>query len=57
MAREIIGIDSFVEVYVSIMLDICMERDVKDYTRKQKRARSPILRESQALMKYRNIRN
>lgn len=41
MAREIIGSDSFVEVYVSTPLDICMERDVKGLYQKAKKGEIP----------------
>ena len=41
MAREIIGNDSFVEVYVSTPLDTCMERDVKGLYQKAKKGEIP----------------
>lgn len=41
MAREIIGNDSFIEVYVSTPLDTCMERDVKGLYQKAKKGEIP----------------
>ena len=41
MAREIVGSDSFVEVYISTPLETCMERDVKGLYQKAKKGEIP----------------
>ena len=41
MAWEIIGNDSFIEVYISTPLDTCIERDVKGLHQKAKKGEIP----------------
>lgn len=41
MARELIGIDRFFEVYVSTPLDVCEKRDVKGLYRKARKGEIP----------------
>ena len=41
MARELIGAENFVEVYVSTSLDVCEQRDVKGLYKKARNGRLP----------------
>ena len=41
MARELIGVDNFVEVYVSTPLEVCERRDVKGLYRKARAGKLP----------------
>jgi bifunctional enzyme CysN/CysC len=41
MARELIGSDNFVEVYVNTPLDVCEERDVKGLYKKARAGKIP----------------
>jgi bifunctional enzyme CysN/CysC len=41
MARELIGTDNFVEVYVSTPLEVCEERDVKGLYKKARAGKIP----------------
>jgi bifunctional enzyme CysN/CysC len=43
MARELIGAENFVEVYVSTSLDVCEERDVKGLYKKARAGQLPNL--------------
>lgn len=43
MAKELIGEDRFVEVYVSTTLEVCEERDVKGLYKKARAGQLPNL--------------
>jgi bifunctional enzyme CysN/CysC len=43
MAKELIGEDRFVEVYVSTTLEVCEERDVKGLYKKARSGQLPNL--------------
>jgi len=43
MARELIGEESFVEVYVSTSLEVCEQRDVKGLYKKARSGQLPNL--------------
>jgi bifunctional enzyme CysN/CysC len=43
MARELIGAENFVEVYVSTSLEVCEERDVKGLYKKARSGQLPNL--------------
>jgi adenylylsulfate kinase-like enzyme len=54
MARELIGEDNFVEVYVSTSLEICEQRDVKGLYKKRDRDSCQTCRASAARMSNQN---
>ena len=43
MARDLIGADNFVEVYVSTSLEVCEQRDVKGLYKKARNGQLPNL--------------
>lgn len=55
-AREIIGEDSFIEVYVSTPVEECEKRDVKGLYKKPVQARFQTLLEFPVHMRHQNIR-
>lgn len=55
-ARDIIGGEDFIEIYVSTPLEVCEERDVKGLYKKAKAGRSPISREFPVPMRFQQIR-